>query len=993
MTEELRGREPALELLTGALASAARGQGGAVLLEGPPGSGRSRMLAEVVHRALNHGFTVCRAIGDHVRHPAFLAPLGLSSAPADPDGSEGDPVRQLTGHLAAGRVTGPILLALDDVQWAEPATLSALRGLSGLLSTEPLPVLMVVTRPAERGSDAVDRLIAALTDDGAVHCALGPLSAQAAAALLTDVLGAAPDEALTDLCSAAGGLPARLIELAETLRDTGAVRIADGRATPAEGPLPDRLRGLALRPVLGLSGLARSVLDVTAALGPSASLADLALALDRGVMVLMPAVQECVDAGALVASDRCLTFRHTLLWRAVRDAVPLPVRSALQRELGELLASRGDFRAAVRHLAAALRAGEAGVAPSLELAGRELLRQAPVEAVRLLERAVDSVPRQSEKAALLSVVTSGLTAQGRLRQAADTARTALARACPPGAAAELSTALAEIELMTGSPQAAAERVEPLLASVATPDLTRLRALAVRTRAHCSPSDPADVHRAADALGAAAADAGLGAGTHADAAARLLRATARWHEGRAADTLAELRLPPEHTTEHTHPDGYYWDPRPGLAGALVDLGAFTEARTVLAALGNEFDDLDLPAWQPSVLAPMAVLALETGDLDAATEQAAAVLESTADGLLLPAHLLALSVQAEAALRRGLPHEAEAPAARLLSMLRTDRFDLAAGRALRAVLRATEVRGGPDEVLAVLADLAADGTGREDACALDILPALLLAGPATPAWLIRVARTAGDERLAARVAELARRADDASPGLAATGTAAAHADGLLRGSPTLLCQGAAGHPDPWSRAQAEEDLADLVLATGDGGGDARKEQGVRRLQQALDGYEAARSALDAARVRGMLRRLGVRRRHWTYASRPTTGWPSLTDTERAVADLVAQGLTNRETAQHMFLSPYTVNFHLRQIFRKLGITSRVELARMYRDPEPSEPAREPVLPPDAPAARSRASGHQRPRPVRRSHTDLNAKPAHVASATPGALTTRGTQGGRR
>ncbi|WP_225809663.1 helix-turn-helix transcriptional regulator [Streptomyces spinosus] len=986
MTEELRGREPALELLTGALASAARGQGGAVLLEGPQGSGRSRMLAEVVHRALNQGFTVCRAIGDHVRHPAFLAPLGLSSAPADPDGPESDPVRQLTDHLAAGRVAGPVLLALDDVQWAEPATLSALRGLSGLLSTKALPVLMVVTCPAERGSDAVDRLIAALTDDGAVHCELGPLSAQAAAALLADVLGAAPDEALTDLCSAAGGLPTRLIELAGTLRDTGAVHIAGGRATPAEGPLPDRLRRLALRPVLGLSGLARSLLDVTAALGPSASLADLALALDRGAMVLMPAVQECVDAGALVATDRCLTFRHTLLWRAVRDAVPLPVRSALQRELGELLASRGDFRAAVGHLAAALRAGEAGVAPSLELAGRELLRQAPVEAVRLLEQAVDSLPRQSEKAALLSVVTSGLTAQGRLRQAADTARTALARACPPGAAAELSTSLAEIELMTGSPQAAAERVEPLLASVATPDPTRLRALAVRTRAHCSPSDPADVHRAADALGAAAADAGAGAGTHADAAARLLRATARWHEGRAADTLAELRLPPEHT-EHSHPDGYYWDPRPGLAGALVDLGAFTEARAVLAALGNEFEDLDLPAWRPSVLAPTAVLALETGDLDAATEHAAAVLEGPADGLLLPARLLALSVQAEAALRKGLPHEAEAPAAQLLSLLRTDRFDLAAGRALRAVLRTTEVRGGPAEVLAVLAHLAADGTGRQDAGALDVLPALLLAGPATPAWLIRVARTAGDERLAARVAELARRAGDASPGLAATGAAAAHADGLLRGSPALLSQGAAGHPDPWSRAQADEDLADLVLTTGEGGGEARREQAVRRLQQALDGYEAARSALDAARVRGMLRRLGVRRRHWTYASRPTTGWPSLTDTERAVADLVAQGLTNRETAQHMFLSPYTVNFHLRQIFRKLGITSRVELARMYRDPERSEPAREPVFPPDAAAARSRASGHQRPRPVRRSHTDLNAKAAHAASATPG------TQGGRR
>jgi DNA-binding CsgD family transcriptional regulator len=62
-------------------------------------------------------------------------------------------------------------------------------------------------------------------------------------------------------------------------------------------------------------------------------------------------------------------------------------------------------------------------------------------------------------------------------------------------------------------------------------------------------------------------------------------------------------------------------------------------------------------------------------------------------------------------------------------------------------------------------------------------------------------------------------------------------------------------------------------------------------------------------------------------PTTfGWESLTGTERSVIELVARGLTNREAGERLFLSHHTVGFHLRSIFSKLGVTSRVELARL-------------------------------------------------------------------
>jgi DNA-binding CsgD family transcriptional regulator len=63
----------------------------------------------------------------------------------------------------------------------------------------------------------------------------------------------------------------------------------------------------------------------------------------------------------------------------------------------------------------------------------------------------------------------------------------------------------------------------------------------------------------------------------------------------------------------------------------------------------------------------------------------------------------------------------------------------------------------------------------------------------------------------------------------------------------------------------------------------------------------------------------------ANRPMLGLASLTDTERAIADLVAQGLTNRQIAQRVFVSRHTVDFHLRSIFRKVDVTSRIDLAR--------------------------------------------------------------------
>jgi DNA-binding CsgD family transcriptional regulator len=100
----------------------------------------------------------------------------------------------------------------------------------------------------------------------------------------------------------------------------------------------------------------------------------------------------------------------------------------------------------------------------------------------------------------------------------------------------------------------------------------------------------------------------------------------------------------------------------------------------------------------------------------------------------------------------------------------------------------------------------------------------------------------------------------------------------------------------------------------------------LEDAITGYQETGAEHDAGRVRSRLRDIGVRRRHWKVVERPVCGWASLTETERMVAEVVSEGLTNRKVADRLYLSPHTVDFHLRQIFRKLDIRSRVELTRI-------------------------------------------------------------------
>jgi DNA-binding CsgD family transcriptional regulator len=190
------------------------------------------------------------------------------------------------------------------------------------------------------------------------------------------------------------------------------------------------------------------------------------------------------------------------------------------------------------------------------------------------------------------------------------------------------------------------------------------------------------------------------------------------------------------------------------------------------------------------------------------------------------------------------------------------------------------------------------------------------------LVRIAVAVGDEELAEHAIEQAERRCQLNPGVVSFKAAVAHARGLWRSSTYDLETAAAlfeTGPRPLATASALEDLGRLQVSEG-ATGDA-----IASLDRALAIDVQAGARWDAARVRGQLRQLGVRRRI-VISDRPATGWEALTSAEAAVAQLAAEGKTDREIAETLFISPHTVNTHLRHIFDKLGVNSRISLTKM-------------------------------------------------------------------
>ncbi|CAM5323372.1 helix-turn-helix transcriptional regulator [Streptomyces canarius] len=202
-------------------------------------------------------------------------------------------------------------------------------------------------------------------------------------------------------------------------------------------------------------------------------------------------------------------------------------------------------------------------------------------------------------------------------------------------------------------------------------------------------------------------------------------------------------------------------------------------------------------------------------------------------------------------------------------------------------------------------------------------LLVAEPAAVPWLVRLLLRAGERGPAGAGVRFARRLAAENPDVDSVGAAALHATALLEGDLDKLRRAAELHTDPWARASVLEDIGVRLCE-----GRAESPEAAGYFEDAMRAYTCMGSLRDSSRVMSRLRGINASPRS-RERCRPRSGIRGLTDTEYAVAKLVSQGLTNGETAERMFLSRHTVAFHLRKVFQKVGVKSRLELAVIWNE----------------------------------------------------------------
>jgi DNA-binding CsgD family transcriptional regulator len=593
------------------------------------------------------------------------------------------------------------------------------------------------------------------------------------------------------------------------------------------------------------------------------------------------------------------------VWQAVADSLPQPVARALHRQAGQMLLAHGeDAVAAARHLLAGAHRRDAVALAGLDRAVADAAKSSPTAAAELAVRVLDLTgPADPGRYARTVTAVRALTAAGRWEDAESAALPALLQSAPEPGGPELRSALATLHAMYDRGAEALVEAESILADPALAAEVREDAKIALMQAL---TGRRDIKQAAQVARAILAEP-RAQDNRAAVPALLMLAVAGWdaaHAGEALDLAAEAvrAQASEARAPRFHPGLF-------LAARLTDLHRFADAEAIMDSVGPT-DTPPVLSWTPAsadILRARAALARGRID-DAAAKAELALGHASVTGTLLHDQV-ARSILAAVALRRGDLATADgftgrppAPPRHFLSC-----FESTGSLVVAAQIE--EARSGPHAALDRLGGLYADLLKHR-------YP--LVSDPAAGAWLVRVALAAGDAERAATIAGVMAEISRANPGMPLFLAWADHAAGVFGGDHARLERAFALHDDPWARASAAEDLGVLAV-------DVRRKAAVSWLDRALDAYVSSGAERDAARIRHKLRRLGVRRKHWHAMKRPESGWESLTQTERSVAGLVATGLTNQQVADQMFISTHTVAFHLRQVFRKLSIRSRVELAR--------------------------------------------------------------------
>ncbi|MFG2480640.1 AAA family ATPase [Streptomyces fagopyri] len=917
----LRGREREVVAAREALDVVRGGRGACVVVEGAAGVGKSRFLAELGEMTRRCGFDVVSVRADELDQ--FAAGAALLSALPPSDGSHralaaADDQRlwlldSIADALEERAQRAPVAVLVDDAQWADPATLFALRTLPHRLAAARVLWVLALRSDAERP------IVARVRDDlerlGARWLTLGSLPQRELQHIAADVLGAPPPPALARLLHGVAGNPFLAIELVRGFADTDpdAAGTAAGEPNLLRDGIPVSFRRSVAARVDRLPEDAVHLLQIGSVLGREFDLGTAARMMGRQVGSLLSGVDAVLNADLLSADGPRLAFRHDLTRQAVHDNLPLAVRTALHREAADRLRGTGARPAEVAwHVVMSGGPVDDHSVTTLTTAVRDMSSSAPDAAADLAQRIAGLLPpKDRRRIALLTDAAEYLGRTRRVHEALDLVDATLPEGLEPLQEARLRLVAGEIHQAAGDDAAAMTHLQKALDLPGLPSDLRVRLAKTKATGHVYLGDIA----AAERTGTGLVEASYGSDDPAVVvSAMVFQSQAFFYRGHLAQALD---LAEEATRRAgTEPAALYLRPPriPALwqATVLTATDRLADTERTLREGQREAESLGLGWSLPHWHAARACALLEQGALDdAAVEAEASLVVADELEITLP-NPQARAVLALVEIRRGDLAKAgdHLGAADTGSGPHAQRYGPWVSLA-RACLADAEGAAGTAAAL-----LAESFASRE--------PARLLALPPSH-WpeIVRTALRGGNPSLAQAVsgALLGLAAQDESREI--IGAVRAHVDGLLHHDRGALESAVTGYRHtgrPLAQAAASEDLAELMTRSGD------TTSAIAYFEEAGRLASASGAGRDQERIRGRLRRLGVRSAPVRTHTAGPQGWEDLTESERKLIPLVVGGLTNRAVADRLYVSVHTVNTHMKHIFAKLGINSRVELTRL-------------------------------------------------------------------
>ena len=904
----LIGRSAETAAIDRLVADARAGRSGVLVVRGEAGVGKSALLEQA--QAAADGLTVLQGVGvefeselayaalHQILRPAFdriprlpePQAMALRAAFALSNETVSERFRVslgVLGLLSELAEEQPVLCLVDDAQWLDEASADALIFAARRFVAEPLVLLFAAREGTERSFRA----------PGLPELWLAPLSPPDSRTLLAARAGVPLAPEVVDwVVDSANGNPLALVELPESF---SALQLSGHEPLTAASLPTTSVEQTYLARVARLPAPTQALLLVAAAedTGDRATIARAAVELELDIAALAPAE----EAGLVRVGPERVEFRHPLVRSAVYRGATFTARERMHRVLAEALTDGADADRRAWHRAAATVGTDDEVADELERsADRAAARSGNAAAAAALERAADlSSDRTSRGRRLVAAGTAAWRA-GRPERAATLLDGAAPVVSDPLLQAELDHVRGVIQLRCGVLLEACTTLMDGAARVAPYDPRK--ALEMLFDGGEAAGNAGDFARMAE-LGQRVA-ALPRSDDEADAfVADLLVGVGSLWEGKTADEAPLVRDVIARADEFHEPRWLVW-------AAVGAASAGEEAReaellrraATLARASGAVDTLTL------VLVAVALagfLATRVSVIPEATEG----LRLAKDGGLRNSASVYVAVLAWFAAVRGQDGEcrtyvAEATEhaqatgmslANAIAEWALAFLDLSGGRPEETIKRLEALRtappgsGNPYIALASTPDLveACVRTGRSESARTAFAILEGFARPGAPTWALA---------LAARCRGLLAQNDEAEQEFA---------EALRLHSQSNRV---------FDRARTELLLGEHLRR------ERRRLEARDHLRSAADGFEALGAEPWAERARAELRATGE-----TVRKRDPSTVDELTPQELQIARLVAEGGSNKEIAGQLFLSPRTVEYHLRKVFAKLGITSRAELIR--------------------------------------------------------------------